>query len=101
MAQVQRQEVLHFPRLDTVLMVEDAVKRARKYPTRMQLWRSLERKVQYQTFQLILKYLQDSHKIFISKEGSIMWVLAESPKAQKLLNQSVRYVARSKTIQRI
>jgi len=87
----QTQQVLHYPRLDTVLMVEDAIKKAREYPTRAQLWRSLPKGVQYQTLQLILSYLQESNKIFITKEGKIMWVLAENPAAKKLLKEGVRY----------
>jgi len=85
------QNILHYPRLDTVLMVEDAIKKAREYPTRMQLWRSLPKEVQYQTFQLILRYLQESNKIFITKEGRIMWVFAENSAAKKLLKEGVRY----------
>ena len=78
------QEVLHYPRLDTVLMVEDAIKKAKEYPTRVALWRSLPKKMQYQTFQLILSYLQESNKIFVTKEGRIMWTFADSLKAKKL-----------------
>ena len=91
------QEVLHYPRLDTVLMVEDAIKKAREYPTRAALWRSLPKKMQYQTFQLILAYLRESNKIFVTREGRIMWIFAgDSLKARKLLEESVRY-ARVKT----
>jgi len=85
------QNVLHYPRLDTVLMVEDAIKKAKEYPTKTQLWRSLPKGVQYQTLQLILSYLQESNKIFITKEGKIMWILAENPAAKKLLKESVKY----------
>jgi len=96
----QVQQVLHYPRLDTVLMVEDAIKKAKDYPTRTQLWRSLPRKVQYQTFQLILDYLQKSNKIFVTKEGKIMWIFADSKALEKLLAESTPYV-RSKTVARI
>ncbi len=72
-------------------MVEKAIKKANKYPTKTQLWRSLPKGVQYQTLQLILSYLQESNKIFITKEGKIMWVLAENPAARKLLGGSVDY----------
>jgi hypothetical protein len=87
----QLQNVLHYPRLDTVLMVEEAIKKANGHPTRTQLWRSLPKGVQYQTLQIILSYLQESNKIFITKEGKIMWVLAENPAARKLLKESVKY----------
>ena len=87
----QLQNVLHYPRLDTVLMVEEAIKKANEYPTKTQLWRSLPKGVQYQTIQLILSYLQESNKIFITKEGKIMWVLAENPAAKKLLKEGAKY----------
>lgn len=69
-------------------MVEDAIKKARAYPNRMRLWRSLPRKVQYQTFQLILDYLQKSNKIFVTKAGKIMWILADSKASEKLVRES-------------
>ena len=95
----QNQEVLHYPRLDTVMMVEDAIKKAKAYPTRMKLWRSLPRQVQYQTFQLILGYLQKSNKVFITREGKLMWVFTETSAARKLITESVATV-RSKLVKR-
>ena len=91
----QLQQVLHYPRLDTVLMVEAAIKKAKEDPTRTQLWKSLPKSTQYQTLQLILEYLQESNKIFITKEGKIMWILAETPAARKLIKEGTPY-ARSK-----
>ncbi len=82
--------VLHYPRLDTVLMVEDAIKNAKSYKTRMSLWRSLPRKVQYQTFSIILSSLQDSKKILLTRDGKIVWVFADSAKAKRLIARSVR-----------
>ncbi len=78
-------EVIHYPRLDTVLMVENAIRNAREYPNKMQLWKSLPRKVMYQTFQIILKYLESSGKIMMDKDGSILWT--HNP---KLLARSVK-----------
>ncbi len=40
----QKTEVLHYPRLDTVFMVEDAIKKAKGYPTKAELLRSLPKK---------------------------------------------------------
>jgi len=66
------QNILHYPRLDTVLMVEDAIQNAEDYPTKMELWKSLPKKVQYQTFKLILNYLENSGKIMFN-DGKIFW----------------------------
>lgn len=80
----------HYPRLDTVIMVEDRIKRARSYLTRAQLWKSLPKKVQYQTFCTILGYLADSRKIIFTRDRRIVWVFADSDKARALLSGSVR-----------
>lgn len=74
MAAAKTGTVLHYPRLDTVLMVEDAIKNAEDYPTKHALWRSLPKQVQYQTLNVILGYLQKSNKIIFTKDGKIMWI---------------------------
>ncbi len=83
-------QVLHYPRLDTVLMVEDAIKDAKDYPTRMELWRGLPKKTQYQTFKVILGYLEKSNKIIFTKDNKIMWIFADSAKSRELIEKSVR-----------
>ena len=67
-------EVLHYPRLDTVLMVEEAIKNAKEYPSKRQLWLSLKKKVMYQTFSIIIDYLEASNKIIIDRDGAIVWI---------------------------
>ena len=62
--------ILHYPQLDSILMVEKAIIEMKNYPTRMQLWRSIPRKMQYQTFKLILDYLEKSNKIRIDIQMS-------------------------------
>ena len=78
-------EVIHYPRLDTVLMVENAIKKAKEYPNKMQLWKSLPKQMMYQTFNIIIQYLESSGKILIDKDGSILWI-----HNSKLLERSVR-----------
>ncbi len=81
--------VLHEPRLDTILMVEREIQRAKSYPNKKELWQSLPRKLQYQTFNRILNYLESSNKILLDR-GEIVWTFPSSPKLQKLLKSSVR-----------
>lgn len=76
--------VLHYPRLDTVLMVEDAIKKAKDYPSKNALWRSLPRQVQYQTLNVILDYLEKSNKITYTKDRKIMWI-GSNAKLDKLV----------------
>jgi len=69
------QQVLHYPRLDTVIMVEEAIRKAREYPTKAELLRRLPKKVMYQTLLLILDYLESSNKIIIDKkDGRLVWI---------------------------
>ncbi len=68
------QDVIHYPRLDTVLMVEEEIKKAKTYPSRAQLWKKLPKKTMYQTFSLIIEYLAQSNKILITKDGKVMWI---------------------------
>ena len=70
---MQDQQMIHYPRLDTVLMVEDTLKNAKEYPSKRQLWLALKKKVMYQTFNTILSYLEESGKILI-KDGKVIWI---------------------------
>jgi hypothetical protein len=69
------QGVLHYPRLDTVIMVEEEIRKAKEYQSKAELLRSLPKQIMYQTFLLILDYLEKSNKIFIDKkDGRIVWI---------------------------
>ncbi len=73
-ARFKPRNILRYPRLDTVLMVEEAIQKAKEYPTKAKLWRSLPKKMMYQTFNLVLDYLEYSGKIYIDEDGAIIWV---------------------------
>jgi len=70
---MEKRSILHYPRLDTVIMVEDALKKAEEYSSKRQLWLSLGKKVMYQTFNMIISYLEDSGKV-VQKYGKIIWI---------------------------
>jgi hypothetical protein len=70
---MKQEQILHYPRLDTILMVEEAIKDAKEYPSKRQLKMALPKDIMYQTFNLILKYLEESGKIVI-KDGRIIWI---------------------------
>ena len=82
-------EVLHEPKLDTILMVEKAIIEASEYPTRTELWKSLPRKMQYQTFRRILDYLEASGKIAFDKK-KIIYTGVNNPKLEALMKSSVK-----------
>jgi hypothetical protein len=67
-------EILRYPRLDTVLMVESFIKEHDGEYKKRALWESLPKKMMYQTFCVIIDYLLHSRKISIDSEGKIGWI---------------------------
>ena len=65
--------VLHYPRLDTVLMVEETLQSCKEWPTKTELWKMLPKKVMYQTFSVIIDYLLELNKITIQNK-KIVWI---------------------------
>lgn len=66
--------ILHYPRLDTVLMVEEFIKEHSGEYKKRQLWEHLPKKVMYQTFCVIFDYLESSGKIAVDREEKITWI---------------------------
>lgn len=83
-----QQTVLHYPRLDTVLMVEKVLKKAELSISRNELLRRLPKQIMRQTLNVILNYLEEKGLIMIGEKG-ILWIHNESPKMKKLLKESV------------
>ena len=81
-------KVLHEPRLDTILMVEKAIIESEDYQTKTQLWKSLPKKMQYQTFKRVLDYFEASSKI-IYDHGEIIYVYPHSEKLKELIRSAV------------
>ena len=71
-----KKEVLRFPRLDTVLMIEDAILKAKGDKTQRQIWQKLPKKVMWQTYVATLDYLEYSGKIVIEQDKHIIWIWA-------------------------
>ena len=63
-----------FPRLDTVLSVEEFIKEHDGEFKKKQLWNALSKRIMYQTFSLILDYLIVSGKVSVDSEGKIGWI---------------------------
>lgn len=87
---IRRVSASHEPTLPTIQMVEAAIKQAKEYPSKYKLWRSLPKSMQYQTLEKVLNYLEASNKIMVDKDGAIIWIFADNPKLEKLLEESTR-----------
>ena len=69
-----RKDILHYPQLDTVLMVEEFIRDKSGEYKKKSLWENLPRKMMYQTFCVVFDYLLASNKIAIDREGHIAWI---------------------------
>jgi ABC-type branched-subunit amino acid transport system substrate-binding protein len=88
----KQENILRYPRLDTVLMVEEAIQKAEEYPSKAQLLRSLPKKMMYQTFCTIIDYLEYSGKIYLDKDGAIIWIW--DPEAVRKIMANPKLVVR-------
>ena len=82
------EEIIHYPRLDTVLMVEKVLKNADLAISKNELLRRLPKQVMRQTLNVILNYLEEKGVIMIGSKG-VLWIHNESPKMKKLLEKSI------------
>ncbi|MEK6937711.1 MAG: hypothetical protein AABX04_01575 [Nanoarchaeota archaeon] len=82
---LEKEKPLHSPTLNTLLMVEETLKRDKELITLAELKRKLPRQVMHQTLLQILDYLQLSGKIIIGTKG-ILWIFTE----RKELNELIR-----------
>ena len=71
---LSQKNILHYPQLDTVLMVEEFIRENSGEYKKTNLFKNLPRKVMWQTFQVIIEYLENSNKILIDKEGFVVWI---------------------------
>jgi len=69
-----KKSILHYPRLDTILMVEEFIRENPGVYKKKSLWESLPRKMIYQTFCVIFDYLLELGKIAQDKEGHVCWI---------------------------
>ena len=76
-----------YPRLDTVLFIEEFIQEHEGEFRKKQLWEALPKKIMYQTFSLILDYLIVSGKVSVDVEGKIGWIYYPQD-VDKLLKQT-------------
>jgi hypothetical protein len=69
-------------------MVERTLKKRKYFKSRNHLFVKLPKKVMPQTITIILRYLEESKKVTVKKDGSIVWVFPDSFKIKKGLKKS-------------
>ncbi len=82
------QEILHYPNLKTVLMVEKVLKEAELALTREELKKRLPMKIMHQTLNVILEYLEEKGLIIDGHKG-ILWTHNDSPKLRQAIARGI------------
>jgi len=81
----RRESKVHWPTLNTVMMVEDTLKQTNDSVISVaELKRKLPRQVNHITLIVILEYLEKSNKIAVSLRG-ITWIENNNPNLKKAI----------------
>ena len=72
--QLLKNPFVRSPNLETVLMVEKIIEDYSGEFNRTELWKKLPKKVMWQTYLVILEYLQEINKIAIDRKGNIEYI---------------------------
>ena len=67
-------EIARSPTLQTVLMVERFIDKNSGEYKKTELFNKLPKKVMWQTFQVIMEYLENSVRIVYDKEGYVVYI---------------------------
>jgi len=67
-------EIARSPTLQTVLMVENFIKDKSSEFKKTDIFNNLPKKVMWQTFQVIIEYLESLGKIAFDKEGYVVYI---------------------------
>ena len=85
MQQIKKNPFARWPTLETVLMVEKAINDYSGEFNRTELWKKLPKKVMWQTYMVVLDYLQSINKIALDAEDKIAYIW--SPELAKKLSK--------------
>ena len=86
---IRTRRLEHFPNLNTVLMVEETLKRMHESViTIPELKRRLPKQINHNTLKLILEYLEESNKIAVTMKG-MTWIHNTNPKLRKAIKEGL------------
>jgi len=71
---IETNDIARSPTLQTVLMVEKFTEQKSGEYKKTDLFKNLPRKVMWQTFQVIMEYLESIHKIVYDSDGYVVYI---------------------------
>jgi len=78
--------IIHYPTLKTMLMIEKILREADTVINREEIKRRLPVKIMHQTLNLILSYLEEKGLIMEGHKG-ILWIYNPSPKLKRAIEK--------------
>ena len=89
MSKIIQKKLEHWPTLNTVIMVENILRKINGSVISIaELKRKLPRQVNHNTLMLILQYLEESNKIFVSLRG-ITWIHNSNQKFKEAIKHGL------------
>lgn len=89
MIEKHKHTIRRYPNLNTVLMVEDYLKKHRDMPIKIsELKKKLPKQIMHQTLKIILEYLWKSGKIIYGPKG-VQWIYSEPEHLKKMMKNSL------------
>ena len=71
---IETNNIARSPTLQTVLMVEKFIEENSGEYKKTDLFKNLPKKVMWQTFQVIMEYLEKNYRIIIEKNGVVTYI---------------------------
>jgi len=71
---IETNNMARSPTLQTILMVEKFIDDNSGEYKKTDLFKNLPKKVMWQTFQVVMEYLESIHKIVYDKEGYVIYI---------------------------
>lgn len=89
MIEKKNHKLKRYPNLNTVLMVENFLKKHRDKPIKIsELRKKLPKQVMYPTLKIILEYLWRSGKIIYGPRG-VQWIYSEPEHLKKMMEDTL------------
>ena len=80
------QDVIHYPNLKTMLMVEKVLKEAETTLTREEIKKRLPMQIMHQTLNTILNYMEQRGLILDGHKG-VLWIYSDSKKLKEAIRR--------------
>ena len=74
MLKLKKKSFVRSPTLDTVMMIEEIIENYSGEFNRTELWKKRPKKVMWQTYIVVLDYLQSINKIAIGDNGVVAYI---------------------------